>query len=38
MRKGQGNSNDIFKKGRAEHLPFKKNLRDIRKAFKNSSF
>ena len=38
MRKGQGNSNDIFKKGRAEHLPFKKNLRDIRKAFKNTSF
>ena len=29
MRKGQGNSNDIFKKGRAEHLPFKQDLRNI---------
>lgn len=29
LRKGQGNSNDIFKKGRAEHLPFKKDLRNI---------
>ncbi len=38
MRKGQGNSNDIFKKGRAEHLPFMKNLRDIRKVFKHTSF
>lgn len=38
LRKGQGNSNDIFKKGRADHLPFKKNLRDIRKVFKNPSY
>jgi UPF0176 protein len=29
LRKGQGNSNDIFKKGRAEHLPYKKDLRNI---------
>ncbi|OEK06152.1 hypothetical protein A8C32_19165 [Flavivirga aquatica] len=29
LRKGQGNSNDIFKKGRADHLPHKKNLRNI---------
>lgn len=29
MRKGQGNSNDIFKKGRADHLPYKKDLRNI---------
>ncbi|TXD83905.1 rhodanese-related sulfurtransferase [Subsaximicrobium wynnwilliamsii] len=29
MRKGQGNSNDIFKKGRAEHLSYKKDLRNI---------
>ena len=29
LRKGQGNSNDIFKKGRANHLPFKKDLRNI---------
>lgn len=29
MRKGQGNSNDIFKKGRADHLPFKKDLRNF---------
>ncbi|MGJ8591384.1 MAG: rhodanese-related sulfurtransferase [Aquaticitalea sp.] len=29
MRKGQGNSNDIFKKGRTDHLPFKKDLRNI---------
>ena len=29
LRKGQGNSNDIFKKGRAEHLTYKKNLRNI---------
>ena len=26
LRKGQGNSNDIFKKGRADHLPYKKTL------------
>lgn len=24
LRKGQGNSNDIFKKGRADHLPYKR--------------
>ena len=29
LRKGQGNSNDIFKKGRANHLSFKKDLRNI---------
>ncbi|RNC88227.1 MAG: rhodanese-related sulfurtransferase [Winogradskyella sp.] len=29
LRRGQGNSNDIFKKGRADHLPFKKDLRNI---------
>ncbi len=29
LRKGQGNSNDIFKKGRADYLPFKKDLRNI---------
>ena len=29
FRKGQGNSNDIFKKGRTEHLPYKKDLRNI---------
>ena len=29
LRKGQGNSNDIFKKGRADHLSFKKDLRNI---------
>ncbi len=29
MRSGQGNSNDIFKKGRAKHLPYKKDLRNI---------
>ena len=29
LRKGQGNSNDIFKKGRANHLLFKKDLRNI---------
>ena len=29
MRKGQGNSNDIFKKGRAGHLPYKQDLRNI---------
>lgn len=28
-RKGQGNSNDIFKKGRADYLPYKKDLRNI---------
>ena len=29
LRKGQRNSNDIFKKGRADHLPYKKDLRNI---------
>lgn len=29
LRKGKGNSNDIFKKGRADHLPYKKDLRNI---------
>lgn len=29
LRKGQGNSNDIFKKGRVDHLPYKKDLRNI---------
>jgi UPF0176 protein len=29
LRKGQGNSNDIFKKGRADHLHSKKDLRNI---------
>ncbi|WP_040279665.1 oxygen-dependent tRNA uridine(34) hydroxylase TrhO [Psychroserpens damuponensis] len=33
LRKGQGNSNDIFKKGRADHLPYKKDLRNISKSF-----
>jgi len=28
-RKGQANSNDIFKKGRADHLPYTKELRNI---------
>ncbi len=36
LRKGQGNSNDIFKKGRATHLPYKKDLRNIFDHFKNS--
>ena len=29
LRRGQGNSNDIFKKGRADHLLYKKDLRNI---------
>tara|TARA_Y100000991_G_scaffold210868_1_gene192618 strand:- start:398 stop:1471 length:1074 start_codon:yes stop_codon:yes gene_type:complete len=29
LRKGLGNSNDVFKKGRANHLLFKKDLRNI---------
>jgi UPF0176 protein len=29
LRKGKGNSNDIFKKGRADYLPYKKDLRNI---------
>ncbi|MCF7559652.1 rhodanese-related sulfurtransferase [Sabulilitoribacter multivorans] len=35
LRKGQGNSNDIFKKGRADHLPYKKDLRNIFDVLKN---
>ena len=35
LRKGQGNSNDIFKKGRADHLPYKKDLRNIFEVLKN---
>lgn len=34
LRKGQGNSNDIFKKGRADYLPYKKDLRNIFDNFK----
>ncbi len=37
LRKGQGNSNDIFKKGRAEHLPYKKDLRNIFDVLKTKS-
>jgi UPF0176 protein len=37
LRKGQGNSNDIFKKGRADHLPYKKDLRNIFEMLKSSS-
>lgn len=33
LRKGQGNSNDIFKKGRANHLHNKKDLRNIFEVF-----
>jgi len=33
LRKEQGNSNDIFKKGRADHLPYKKDLRNIFDSF-----
>ena len=35
LRKGQGNSNDIFKKGRADHLPYKKDLRNILRHYRN---
>ncbi len=35
LRKGQRNSNDIFKKGRADHLPYKKDLRNIFQTFKD---
>jgi len=35
LRKGQGNSNDIFKKGRADHLAHKKDLRNIFETLKN---
>ncbi|AXT18527.1 rhodanese-related sulfurtransferase [Flavobacteriaceae bacterium AU392] len=34
LRSGQGNSNDIFKKGRADYLPYKKDLRNIFEVFK----
>lgn len=37
LRKGQGNSNDIFKKGRANHLPYKKDLRNIFDVLKPST-
>ncbi|WP_159022038.1 rhodanese-related sulfurtransferase [Formosa sp. L2A11] len=37
LRKGQGNSNDIFKKGRADHLPYKKDLRNITENFNTDS-
>lgn len=37
LRKGQGNSNDIFKKGRADHLPYKKDLRNIFDVLKKKS-
>ncbi len=33
LRKGDGNSNDIFKKGRADHLPYKKDLRNSLESF-----
>jgi UPF0176 protein len=36
LRKGQGNSNDIFKKGRADHLPYKKDLRNIFNVLKST--
>ncbi|WP_452227193.1 oxygen-dependent tRNA uridine(34) hydroxylase TrhO [Lacinutrix cladophorae] len=35
LRKGQANSNDIFKKGRADHLPYKKDLRNIFESLPN---
>ncbi len=37
LRKGQGNSNDIFKKGRADHLTHKTDLRNIFENFKNTN-
>ncbi len=37
MRKGQGNSNDIFKKGRSEHLTYKKDLRNIFETLREKS-
>ncbi|MEM9679005.1 MAG: rhodanese-related sulfurtransferase [Bacteroidota bacterium] len=37
LRKGQGNSNDIFKKGRADHLPYKKDLRNIFETLRTKS-
>jgi UPF0176 protein len=38
LRKGQGNSNDVFKKGRADHLPYKKDLRNIFEYFKSKDY
>jgi len=37
LRQGQGNSNDIFKKGRSEHLTYKKDLRNIFETLSKSS-
>ncbi|MDU8884601.1 rhodanese-related sulfurtransferase [Yeosuana sp. MJ-SS3] len=37
LRKGQGNSNDIFKKGRADYLPYKKDLRNIFEVLKQKA-
>jgi UPF0176 protein len=37
LRRGQGNSNDIFKKGRADYLPYKKDLRNIFDTFGKTS-
>ena len=37
LRKGQGNSNDIFKKGRADHLPYKKDLRNVFEVLKQKN-
>jgi len=37
LRQGQGNSNDIFKKGRADHLTYKKDLRNIFEILKKPS-
>src|SRR5690554_4250484 len=37
LRKGQGNSNDIFKKGRTDHLSYKKDLRNIFENFKSKT-
>ncbi|MBT8253196.1 MAG: rhodanese-related sulfurtransferase [Flavobacteriaceae bacterium] len=36
LRKGQGNSNDIFKKGRADYLPYKQDLRNIFEVFQKN--
>lgn len=38
LRKGQGNSNDIFKKGRVDHLPYKKDLRNIFETLKQKQY
>ena len=37
LRKGQANSNDIFKKGRANHLRITKDLRNISESFMNKT-